>query len=101
MRALKLLCVLALGVVLLVATAQASSFSNGSFEDATVNPGGSFVNLPGGNTQINAWIVTGDSIDYIGGYWQPAAGSRSLDLDGNGQGGIQQTFDTVVTRNTL
>ena len=79
----------------LPATASAAAFINGGFEDASFNPG-SFATLANGSTAINGWVVTGDSIDYIGSYWQHAEGNRSIDLNGNFPGGIQQTFDTIA-----
>ena len=74
----------------------AAPFQNGSFEIGT-DPGGSFLTLPSGDsTDITGWTVISGNIDYIGGYWQPAQGSRSLDLIGDQfVGGVQQTFDTI------
>ncbi len=74
----------------------AAPFQNGSFEIGT-DPGASFLTLANGdNTNITGWTVIQGDIDYIGGYWQPAQGSRSLDLIGDQfVGGVQQTFDTV------
>jgi choice-of-anchor C domain-containing protein len=79
-----------------VSAAFAAPFQNGSFEIGT-DPGGSFITLANGdNTNITGWTVIRGSIDYIGGYWQPAQGARSLDLIGDQfVGGVQQTFDTV------
>jgi choice-of-anchor C domain-containing protein len=80
----------------LVDAAGAAGFHNGSFESATVNPDGSFVTLPVGNTEITGWTVVLGDIDYIGTFWQASNGTRSLDLVGDqGQGGIAQTFSTV------
>jgi choice-of-anchor C domain-containing protein len=80
--------------LLAVSPVHAALFQNGDFGGLPVP--GSFITLYGGDTSIPGWKVTGDSIDYIGGYWQaPPAVSTSIDLDGNGQGGIQQTFDTT------
>ena len=82
-------------IALVPASANAAEFVNGSFEGGTFTS--SFITVPGGNsTTINGWVVTGNSVDYIGSYWAAQAGSQSIDLNGNGQGGIQQTFDTVV-----
>ena len=64
---------------------------NPSFETGPAP--GVFTTLAGGDTSITGWTVNGDSIDYIGSYWVAADGSRSLDLNGNGQGGIQQTVN--------
>ncbi len=54
---------------------------NGSFETASVDPGGGFITLPGLSTDIAHWTVFGAGIDYNGGYWQAAEGRRSLDLN--------------------
>ncbi len=76
-------------------SASAAAFVNGSFE-LGVDPGSAFVTLAGGSTAITGWVVGGDSVDYIGGYWQAEDGSRSVDLSGNADGSISQTFDTVA-----
>ena len=83
-------------VIACISAAIAAPFQNGSFEIGT-DPGGSFLTLPNGDsTDITGWTVIGGDIDYIGGYWQAAQGSRSLDLIGDQfVGGIQQTFDTI------
>ena len=88
---------IAVGLLLLgVSQAQAAPFTNGSFEVGT-NPGSSFSTLPAGSTAITGWEVFGASIDYIGGLWEAAEGSRSVDLNGNANAaGIRQTFDTVA-----
>jgi choice-of-anchor C domain-containing protein len=86
-------CVAACGVA---SSAGAAAFTNGSFENATVDPGAGFVTLGNGSTAVTGWVVGGDSIDYIGGYWQAEDGSRSIDLSGNANGSIAQTFDTVA-----
>lgn len=83
-------------VALLIAgsSAVAAPFANGSFEQGD-NPGGSFSTLGGGSSSITGWTVIG-SVDYIGGYWQAADGSRSLDVNGSSLGGIEQAFDTTI-----
>lgn len=87
-----------IGLGMLTAPAQAALFQNGSFETGTLI-NSSFDTLYGGNnTSIAGWTVGGHSIDYIGGYWQAAQGSRSIDLNGLGTGSISQTFDTVLNR---
>jgi choice-of-anchor C domain-containing protein len=77
------------------AAAQANLLTNGSFESG-MDPGGSFITLSAGSTDITGWTVTAGSIDYIGGYWTAADGNRSLDMNGLGQGSIQQTFPTTL-----
>lgn len=81
-------------MVALPAAANAAPFVNGSFETGTAP--GSFTTLPSGSTAINGWTVGGNSVDYIGSYWNAQSGSRSIDLSGNGLGSISQTFDTVL-----
>nr|WP_186728946.1 choice-of-anchor C family protein [Sphingomonas panacisoli] len=59
------------------------------------NPG-VFTPLAAGSTAITGWTVGGDSVDYIGTYWNAQNGSRSVDLSGNAPGSIFQTFDTML-----
>jgi choice-of-anchor C domain-containing protein len=95
-KMLKLLTVtLAASAFMVVApgSAWANITVNGSFETGP-NPG-VYLTLYGGATDITGWTVIGHSIDYIGTYWQSSDGSRNLDLDGNGLGGIQQDLTTV------
>lgn len=73
-----------------------SQIQNGSFENGT-NPG-SFLTLTApDSTNINNWVVSGGTIDYIGTVWASADGSRSIDLSGSvgSAGAIQQTFTTI------
>ena len=74
---------------------QALPFQNGSFEAAAVNPG-TYTTLGTGSTSITGWTVSAGNIDYIGSYWQAAAGERSIDLAGDTLGAISQTFDTNI-----
>lgn len=73
----------------------AVSIANGSFEVGPVP--GAFTTLFAGDTSITGWTVGGDSIDYIGSYWQPGDGHRSLDLAGNGPGSISQLLTGLNT----
>lgn len=84
------------GSVALAASAHASVFTNGSFETGP-NPGG-FTTLFNDDTSISGWTVGGNSVDYIGSYWQASNGQRSLDLGGNNNGSVSQTFDTVANQ---
>lgn len=94
------------------------SFTNGSFElgaDPTQPQGtpkeGLFLTLYAGDpsaTYIDGWtvvegniLVLGDlppGVDYVGPFWTPSDGSRSIDLDGDTQGAIEQTFDTTFNK---
>ena len=88
----------AVAAVALPAAAQAAPIiTNGSFEtSATVQGGPAFVTLNNGSTAIDGWTVTSGSIDYILSYWPAQDGSRSIDLSGNGNGSISQTFNTTA-----
>ncbi len=83
---------LALATTLIATPVLAAPFTNGSFE--TGPSPGAFTTLSAGNTSISGWTVLGSSIDYIGSYWQAQDGNRSIDLNGNAIGGLEQTFDT-------
>jgi choice-of-anchor C domain-containing protein len=95
-------CVLAGLMIAGVGSASAAPFTNGSFELATVNPGGGWNTLAAGNPAIAGWEIYGANADYIGTYWQAAEGTHSVDLNGTqGAAGIRQTFDTVAGREYL
>jgi choice-of-anchor C domain-containing protein len=72
-----------------------SQLDNGGFENAAVNPGGSYSSLGPDDKQITGWIVGGNGIDYIGTYWKPSEGSRSIDLSLTDNGTISTTLNTV------
>jgi choice-of-anchor C domain-containing protein len=72
----------------------ATSFSDGSFESPVVTPN-TFQTFFAG-ASIGPWTVTQGSVDLIGqGWWQAADGVQSLDLDGDQQGAVAQTFSTL------
>ena len=79
-------------VVLTGSVFAATVFDNGSFE---TGPAG-VATLAGGDTDITGWTVTGTDIDSLESYWQNAHGTKSLDLNGFGPGGIEQTFETKL-----
>jgi choice-of-anchor C domain-containing protein len=93
MRRFLTIGVVALAMVAMVSPVQANLIVNGSFETGPAP--GSFITLLNGSTVINGWTVGGDSIDYIGTYWNAQDGSRSIDLAGNGPGSISQSFATL------
>lgn len=70
---------------------------NLSFEDGVGPlPHGSFIAVAGGNsTWIDGWLVGGNSVDIINGYWTASDGVRSLDLNGNAAGSVSQSFATI------
>jgi choice-of-anchor C domain-containing protein len=63
---------------------------NGSFEQPAI--GSRFVSLGVGST-MGAWTVESGSVDLVhSSYWQPAAGSQSIDLNSCSAGRISQTM---------
>jgi choice-of-anchor C domain-containing protein len=74
--------------------AKADIVNNGTFSPI---PSGTFTTLPSGSTAISGWTVTGNSVDWIGSYWQaPPSGDASIDLDGSGAGGVKQTINGLT-----
>jgi len=79
-------------VVLTGSVLAASSFTNGSFEGG---PAANYTTLASGSTAIPSWIVTGTDVDSVrNDLWPAADGSYSVDLNGYGPGGVEQTFAT-------
>jgi choice-of-anchor C domain-containing protein len=86
------------GAVFLALTAAAHAATNlvndGTFSEAS---GYSSFGTIGTGGSIGDWTVTGGSVDLINGYWhQPAAGSFSIDLDGNSPGAISQNLNLGI-----
>jgi choice-of-anchor C domain-containing protein len=67
---------------------------NNSISGFTTFSGGS--TLPGG-----PWVVTGNSVDLVGNYWQSPSGptppNGSVDLNGGAQGGVEQTISGLTS----
>jgi choice-of-anchor C domain-containing protein len=95
MRRFLVIWLFTLAMVAMVSSAQANLIVNGSFETGPAIGVLGFTTLPTGSTAINGWTVGGDSVDYIGPYWNAQDGVRSIDLAGNAPGSISQTFNTV------
>lgn len=76
--------------------AHANLITNGTF-NAPSCASASYCTYNAGDTSITGWTVTGNSVDLITGYWQmPPGGGNSIDLDGNGQGGVaSSSFSTT------
>lgn len=68
--------------------------TNGGFESSTFS--GTFTTFSAGSTGLTGWTIGQDSVDLINTYWAPASGNYSLDLSGNYDGTISQSFGTVV-----
>ena len=88
----------AASLALSAASASAVTIVNGSFETGP-NPG-VFTTLGNGDTSITGWTVVGLGVDYIGTYWQASDGVRSLDLNGNDQGGVSQMLTGLTVGQT-
>jgi len=79
---------------LFMSTNASAQVINGSFETGTCN--GAFTTVLAGQTNITGWTVGGHSVDYICFYWQASDGNRSIDLNGNGPGGLSQVVGTTA-----
>ncbi len=77
--------------------AHAAAFINGGFE-AGIDPGVFTTLSAGDSSSITGWTVGGGGVDYIGTYWVPSEGSRSVDLSALSAGSLSQTFDTVANK---
>ncbi len=68
--------------------------SNGSFEAPAF--GTDITTLNAGNGSLAGWTIASGSVDVIkSGFWQAAAGSQSLDLNGDSPASIQQALATT------
>lgn len=88
--------VMAAGLVTATSAGAVTTIVNGSFEEGTAIPDGSFVTIGAGGSGITGWTVGGGGVDYIGTYWQAADGTRSVDLSGNSNGSISQALETII-----
>ena len=75
--------------------ASANLTVNGSFESPSIAPSTISANVTGG--YFPGWTIPTGNVDLLtAGYWQPAAGNQSIDLDGNTPGAIYQDIQTVA-----
>ncbi|MDF1503165.1 choice-of-anchor C family protein [Roseisolibacter sp. H3M3-2] len=82
----------ALALAATASVASAQIVTNGSFETPTA-PANAFTTLSG--SQLTGWTVSQGNVDLIGpGFWQAAAGSQSLDL--NGDAGAATIYQDVA-----
>ena len=86
-----------LGLLAQAAMAQTNIVANGGFESPPVVNAATFDTWAPGSA-LAPWVIAGDSVDHIKGYWQPAEGSQSLDLDGSRPGSISQVLSTEAGR---
>jgi choice-of-anchor C domain-containing protein len=108
LRAMSRMAVVSIGAFPALRAAEANLIVNGSFEETFTDAaqeanfmGGGYALFFGGSTAIPHWIVTGNSVEALGGptrsnlYWEIPDGCRSLDLSGYDAGGVRQSFPTV------
>jgi choice-of-anchor C domain-containing protein len=88
MRLIKLVAVLA---CLAISTQAATIFNDGFNADPA--PGLYQTIYDGG--ALGPWTV-GGSVDWIGGYWQPAEGDGSVDMSGNYAGSLTTVLNTIT-----
>jgi choice-of-anchor C domain-containing protein len=87
----------ALGALLLLPiAASANLVLDGGFEDPAIT--GTYTTY--GVGAMGAWTVAAGSVDLIHDYWQPAAGSQSVDVAGNINGTIVQTISGLTVGQT-
>lgn len=79
-----------------LASAAPNLIVNGSFEANSINFTGGFSTLAAGSNALTGWDITAGSVDLINTYWNPSQGHYSLDLSGETDGTISQSFATVV-----
>lgn len=84
------------------AAASTNLITNGGFESNSANfTSGGYITLGLGSNALTGWTITGDSVDLINAYWTPSQGQFSLDLSGDYDGAISQTFNTVIGQKYL
>ncbi len=94
---LSMVLVSCLGAVPAGAAPAVGSFTNGTFANVSglySDNGLGYETLRDGSTDISGWKVAG-AVDWINTYWK-APGGNSIDLNGDGVGGVSQTFDTII-----
>ena len=86
----------AVTLILIGATVRpiSSQVVNGSFESGQ-DPGVSWLFLSSGSNAMDGWLVSFGTVEYIGGWWQPSDGVRSIDMNGNIAGQISQNIVTT------
>jgi choice-of-anchor C domain-containing protein len=96
---MKRLFILLIGITLIATLpsgpARADLIRNGGFESGSEPPIGGFRTLGAGSGDLAGWYIGFRGIDWIGDYWQPCDGARSLDLNGNAPGWIAQNLNTT------
>lgn len=92
MKSVFLAAVFAMGTI---ASVQAATITNGSFEDPGTVTGG-FAEVAPGSSAITGWTVEGGGVDLIRNFWEAQDGDFSLDLNRRSPGGISQTVTDLI-----
>lgn len=93
---------LALAALSPFAAASTNLITNGGFESNGANfTDGGYVTFAAGSSYLTGWTIGGDSVDLIHSYWRASQGQFSLDLSGEYDGAISQTFATVIGQKYL
>lgn len=94
----KVVLTLLFSLLILHSKADAALIQNGSFENGIYVIPGTFTTIYSGalTNQIDNWVVTRGSVDYINDYWKASEGTHSVDLNGLSMGSVSQTFGTVT-----
>ncbi|MBC6994172.1 choice-of-anchor C family protein [Neolewinella lacunae] len=79
-----------------VSTLAGQNIVNGDFENAQFQLLTPFRQVIPGGDGVIGWSVESGNIDYIGSYWTPSSGNRSIDLNGSESGSISQSFATQI-----
>ena len=95
----KLFAVVALVLAQSVSANAPNLITNGGFEDTAFS--GDFETYSAVSGGLTGWTIETGSVDLINTYWNPAGGAYSLDLSGNEDGVISQSFATVVGQRYL
>ncbi len=74
---------------------------NGGFETPAVTRPALWDTKFAGAATLAPWVIGGNSINHVKGYWQPGEGVQSLDLNGNGPGSVAQVVPTEPGRSYL
>jgi choice-of-anchor C domain-containing protein len=87
--------VFAVGALIVTPVQATNLIQNGTFESGLVIPSQGFLQITAPSTELTGWKVSSGSIDYISTFWQPSTGDRSLDMNGDRPGAIEQAFSTT------
>jgi choice-of-anchor C domain-containing protein len=90
------LAALALAATAPMASAAPNLITNGSFESNGIGFSGGFSTIYTGSSTLTGWTINAGNVDLVNTYWTASQGHYSLDLSGEQDGTISQSFATVV-----